>query len=105
MPKDAFRIGVFLEPLALYVQSLCGRIANLTFAPAARTIDVAFDADDASCVTRRLKLSKTSAARPGRGFAVGGGAKLVRGAYEIAPPRAGAGRAAGPPVARITYEL
>ena len=65
-------------------------------------------AADPPCTSLRLRLTKTSTARPGTGFAVEG-AKLVRGAYEV-PPSKGKptdvtvtysvrGRVASPPAA------
>ena len=110
LPKDAFAIAIFLEPLGLYLTSECGTFAHLTMrtpllrapAPPAEPSQakpsqatphaqqrflVAFAAD-APCATLRLKLTKTAQARPGSAFAVTGGA-LVRGAYEITPAGAG----------------
>jgi len=110
LPKDAFAIAAFLEPLGLYLTSECGTFDHLTLstplhrAPvtaakpsqakpghatpqAQQRFHVTFAAG-ASCASLRLKLTKTAQARPGSAFAVTGAA-LVRGAYEITPAGAG----------------
>jgi len=95
VPKDAFAIAVFLEPLGLYLTSECGTFAAVELPPAAKrrssdsatSLSVTFAAG-APCPNLRLKLSKTAASRPGSGFAVEG-ATLVRAAYEIEPAAGG----------------
>jgi hypothetical protein len=88
VPRDAYRIAVFLEPIGLYLTAECGTISavTVTFAPEV-PITVTFAAG-APCASLRLKLRKTAKARPGSNFAVEF-APLVRGAYEIKPAQAG----------------
>jgi len=82
-PKDGFRINFFIEPLALYMQAECGTLSSLKFDPTARRIDVNFTADP-PCHTLRLRLTKTSSARPGDHFGVlSPKAPLIRGAFQI----------------------
>ena len=87
VPRDAYRIAVFLEPLGLYLTSQCGTIQSVELPAgtpnANSTLAVTFDAA-AQCEYLRLKLTKTAKARPGSGFEVVG-AQLVRGAYQITP--------------------
>jgi len=109
-PRDGYRIAAFLEPLSLYMQAECGVFSSIKFEPAEQKITAVFAAD-APCTALRLRLTKTSTARPGTAFAVKG-AKLVRGAYEL-PPAKGAetplvvtydkGRVATPPAATAAY--
>lgn len=113
-PRDAYRIAVFLEPLGLYLTSQCGTFASLTVAarvldlphrshgsssaPSTSSLTVVF-APSPHCSTLRLRLNKTAAARPGRGFAVEG-APLVRGAYAIQPASSG-----GTTAVKVTYTV
>ena len=87
-PKDGFRAAVFLEPVALYLQAECGTFSTVSIDTTSRTITIHFSAD-APCLKLRLRMTKTSEARPGKKFAPTPAAPLVRGAYEIAPAGAG----------------
>jgi hypothetical protein len=111
VPRDAYGIAFFLEPLGLYMTSECGTFASADLpATAARPAAAAAAAakakasgeamgtaqfavalgGSAHCPYLRLKLTKTAQARPGSEFAVEG-AQLVRGAWQIdvAPDAAG----------------
>ena len=89
VPKDAYRIAVYLEPLGLYLTSQCGTFSAVAVGMgSARDLSVTF-APSPHCKHLRLCLSKTATARPGSGFAVKGAA-LVRGAYQIEPAVGGA---------------
>ena len=107
VPRDAFAIAVFLEPLGLYMTSECGTFAAVDLPAAAtgrraRTPPTATSSSSliitfaagAPCPHLRLKLTKTAEARPGSGFKVDG-APLVRGAFQIIP-------AAGDEETRVT---
>ena len=92
VPKDAYRIALYLEPLGLYLTSQCGTFAAVDIPTGAlgdqpqggtRQLSVTF-APSPHCEHLRLTLSKAATARPGSGFAVEG-ATLVRGAYQIEP--------------------
>lgn len=104
VPRDAYGIAVFLEPLGLYLTSQCGTIAAVVLpatdgsAKGGASFSVAFSAG-APCEALRLVLTKTAKVRPGTGFAVEG-ASLVRGAYEVAPVAGG-----GETIAKVTYTL
>jgi len=103
VPKDAYRIAVFLEPWGLYLTSQCGTFAAIDLPPpaaaadASNVISVTFGAHP-PCAKLRLVLTKTAKARPGSGFTVPG-AQRVRGAYEIAPAATGAST-----VVRVTFD-
>lgn len=116
LPRDAYRIAVYLEPIGLYLTSECGTLqsvaapplvtaslsdgSNLTASTAAAgtpaMIAVTFDAN-APCTKLRLKLRKMASARPGLGFGVVG-AWEVRGAYEITPAAVGT-----PTLVQVSY--
>jgi hypothetical protein len=83
-PTDSFHTKLFIEPLSLYVAFEAGTMASVALDLAAKTAVVTMQADTASSFTStRVRLVKTSTARPGTGFNVKGAA-FVRGAYETA---------------------
>ena len=103
VPKDAYRLAVFLEPIGLYMTSECGQIAAVDLptatqagAGASAQLSVTFSPSPI-CDTLRLRLTKTAQKRPGSGFAVAG-ATLVRGAYQIKPAAGGKGT-----TVKVTY--
>jgi len=97
LPRDGYRINVFLEPLALYVQAECGTFSSVLLDRSSQTLTVKFAADPI-CNKIRLRLTKTSPKRPGTGFAPSPSLPLVRGAFEV--PLAAAGTEA---VVKLAY--
>eukprot|EP00325_Prymnesiales_sp_UTEX-LB-985_P031060 CAMPEP_0174740054 /NCGR_PEP_ID=MMETSP1094-20130205/72619_1 /TAXON_ID=156173 /ORGANISM="Chrysochromulina brevifilum, Strain UTEX LB 985" /LENGTH=739 /DNA_ID=CAMNT_0015943689 /DNA_START=33 /DNA_END=2252 /DNA_ORIENTATION=- len=92
VPRDAYQIAAFLEPLGLYLTSECGLFTSISLGDAhgsapQRALSVTFG-EGAPCSRFRLVLTKTAKARPGSGFRVEG-SSLVRGAYEIDPAPSG----------------
>ena len=112
IPRDAYRIAVYLEPLGLYINSQCGTIDSIDLPAGAlagppvalrepqgssnyaaadslaavtteRSFSVSFAASP-HCARLRLTLTKTARMRHGSAFAVKG-ASQVRGAWEIKP--------------------
>ena len=86
VPRDGYSIAVFLEPLALYVQTDCGTIDSIAL-PASLGSGAdgklaVTPAPTEMCAFYRLRLTKTSTERPGKGFAVEG-APVVRSAFEF----------------------
>jgi hypothetical protein len=101
VPRDAYAITAFLEPLGLYLSCECGKLATIELPAASAShaaarrlapgttssFRVTFEAD-APCPYLRLVLTKTASARPGAGFQVDG-ATLTRGAFQISPATTG----------------
>ena len=100
IPRDGFGINVFVEPLALYMQAECGTIKSVILpelgsevgaASAPMSLRVVFHATKI-CARLRLRITKTSASRPGSDFSVlGVGVVRVRGGFEIPPVEFGGG--------------
>ena len=109
-PRDSFHNRVFLEPLSVYLYAEAGTIDHVNLDLPGKKLSVVFESQATANVTSwtfqkiRLKVEKTSDARPGTDFVVTGpsvgsdlhenraaGAALpsVRGAYEIAPASGG----------------
>jgi hypothetical protein len=83
VPRDSYRIRLYLEPLGLYLQADAGTFASFDLDLAARTLAVHFTSDaPATASMWRLRVDKVAASRPGSNFQVNG-AKHVRGAYEL----------------------
>merc|ERR1711957_718735 len=84
-PQDAYRTNVFLEPLALYLHAEAGTIDHVILDHAKGELSVTFSpAKTLGYSNLRLRLEKTSQARPGADFVVAG-SPLVREAYEVTP--------------------
>ncbi|KAK3287799.1 hypothetical protein CYMTET_4709 [Cymbomonas tetramitiformis] len=91
VPRDAYRLNAFIEPLTMYLQVESGTFSSLTLMPSRLSVVIRFAAIDASAAPYsklRLRVTKTSDARPWTNFVLKG-APLVRGAYEITPAEPG----------------
>jgi len=97
-PTDSYRQRVFLEPLALYLSLDAGTFSSVAWDADAREVTVSL-VSTGTFAEHRLRLEKTSDARPGAGFAVTVAGKAVgkaRGAYAFP---------AAAPQATISYSL
>lgn len=86
-PRDSYRRRLFVEPIALYVEVEAGTIASASIDIAKKTIVIKFDpvaqSEGGAPFTKyRVRLTKTSDARPGSKFVATPGT-LTRGLYEI----------------------
>lgn len=72
-PTDAYRQRSFIEPLALYLEADAGRFKTISIDAKAKRVTIQFEPEPKVSRTfenRRLRLTKTSDARPGSGFKV-----------------------------------
>ena len=70
-PTDAYRQRSFIEPLALYLEADTGHFKTISVDLNNRTVTVEFELEPSTGRTfesRRLRLTKTSNARPGISF-------------------------------------
>ena len=91
-PRDSYRRRLYVEPVALYVEVESGTIATATINIAKKTVVLHFDpvpaapaaaaAAAAPFTKYRVRLTKSSNARPGSTFTVAKGT-FTRGLYEV----------------------
>ena len=83
---DSFRIRVFMEPLAMYIELDTGTMHSVSMDVEKKTVTVTMDSDHTPTYSqRRLRVSKTSDLRTATNFKVvsPSNAKLVRNAYQF----------------------
>lgn len=85
-PRDSYRQRIYLEPLGLYVQADTGLFQSVSLNLASQSLEIHFvEQKPATFSTRRIRLDKEAASRPGQAFKVvePEQAQFVRGAYEV----------------------
>jgi len=82
-PVDSYSLNVFLEPIALYIQTDAGKISEVIYDAGSMTVTLTYaTVTSPTYSAARFRMTKTSSARPGTGFTVSG-ATSSRGGYVL----------------------
>jgi len=82
-PVDSYSLNVFLEPIALYIQTDAGTIGEVEYNAGSKSVTLTYAAvTNPTYSAARFRMKKTSTARPGNQFTVTG-ATASRGGYAL----------------------
>jgi len=82
-PADSYSLNVFLEPIALYIQTDAGIISEVLYDAGSSSVTLTYAAESSPTYSvARFRMKKTSTARPGTTFTVSG-ATASRGGYAL----------------------